>query len=253
VRRILVLVVGIAGCQGALPPLREAIQPGRDPFVVFVGGTSRAGGDLYAVPAGGGATLQITYSGVGEMRPALAPDGGAVAFLRGASLRDSAPGTVWVMNLLSGNERRLSLPKDAAPPERVGWMDGGRTLVVAAGKAIYRFDAPPAGARARDIPAPDRARAESALAVLLGEPVFARVVPCGGGDDLCVVSAGAAGAPAPLAAGARDPARWGRDSVAYLAGGALLVRPLGPGRERRVQMTGAPRGVRQITVFPGPR
>jgi hypothetical protein len=252
VKAALLLPLGLAACQGALPPLRDAIQPGEDPFVLFVGGTGRAGGDLYAAPAGGGPTLQITYSGVGEMRPALAPDGGAVAFLRGESLRDSVPGTVWVMNLLSGNERRLALPKGAAPPDQVGWMDGGRTLVVAAGGVLYGAPAPPASDAAQPIPAPARARAESALAVLLGEPAFARVVRCGGGHDLCVVSAGDTGAPALLAAGARDPARWGGDSVAYLAGGVLLVRPLGPGRERRVHIGGAPKGLRQVTVFPGP-
>jgi hypothetical protein len=68
-----------------------------------------------------------------------------------------------------------------------------------------------------------------------------------------VATPGDTGAPVLLAAGARDPARWGRDSVAYLAGGALLVRPLGPGRERRVEVSGAPKAVRQITVFPGAR
>lgn len=248
-----VLLLGVAACQGALPPLREAIQPGKDPFVVFVGGTGRAGGDLYAAPAGGGPALQITYSGVGEMRPALAPDGGAVVFLRGESLRDSAPGTVWVMNLLSGNERQLSLPRGVATPEQVGWMDGGRTVVVAAGDVLYRVPAPPASGAAQPIPAPERARAESALAVLLGQPVFARAVRCGGGDDLCVVGPGDTGTPAPLVAGARDPARWGGDSVAYVAGGVVLVRPLGPGRERRMHISGAPKGLRQITVFPGPR
>ena len=104
------LLVALGGCRGTLPPLRGEIEPGKDPFVIFVGGTSQAGGDLYAVPAGGGSALPITYSGVGEMRPALAPDGGAVAFIRGASLRDTSPGTVWVMNLLNGAERQLRLP-----------------------------------------------------------------------------------------------------------------------------------------------
>ena len=252
-RAALGLVAGLTACQGALPPLREAIEPGQDPFVVFVGGTERAGGDLYAVPAAGGEALQMTYSAVGEMRPALAPDGGAVAFLRGASLRDSMPGTVWVLNLLSGNERQLRLPKGSPPPERVGWTDGGRGLVVSAGENLWRFASPPASGGAQPVNPPERAQAESALAVLLGDPVFARVVPCGGGEDLCVASAGDPGPPAPLAAKARDPARWGSDSVAYLAGGVLRVRPLGPGRERRVPVSGAPKGVRQITVFPGPR
>ena len=247
----MVALLALGACEGTLPPLRNAIEPGREPFVIFVGGRGRAGGDLYAVPAAGGATVRLTYSGVGEMRPALAPDGGAVAFLRGGSLRDSTPGTVWVMNLLSGSERRLALPRGAGPPERVGWMEGGRSLVVEAGGALYRFAAPPASGAGRAVPAAERARAESALAVRLGEPVFGLAVRCGNGEDLCVAGGGDSGAPALLARGARDPARWGRDSVAYLAGGMLLVRPLGPGRERRVELRGAPPAPRHITVFAG--
>jgi hypothetical protein len=246
-----VLLAGLLACRGALPPLRGEIEPGKDPFVVFVGGTGQAGGDLYAVAAGGGAALPITYSGVGEMRPALAPDGGAVAFIRGASLRDTTPGTVWVMNLLSGAERQLRLPKGSSPPDRVGWTDAGRTLVVRAGSALWRFAAPPAAGDAEPVPPAERARAESALAVVLGEPAFAHVVPCRDVRDLCVV--GDTGAPAPLVRGARDAARWGADSVAYIAGGSLLVRPLGPGRERRVVVSSAPKSPRQITVFAGRR
>ena len=60
-------------------------------MVVFVGGDGAGGGDLYAVPTAGGRAIPITFSTVGEMRPALSPDGGAVAFLRAGSLTDSAP------------------------------------------------------------------------------------------------------------------------------------------------------------------
>jgi len=105
--------MGLMGACGSLPPLRGHIEVGSDPFVIFVGGTSRAGGDLYAVPGAGGSAVPVTFTAVGEMRPALAPNGGAVAFLRGATLRDSTPGTVWVMNLLSGAERQIALPRGA--------------------------------------------------------------------------------------------------------------------------------------------
>ncbi|HYC32912.1 MAG TPA: hypothetical protein VEB59_11540 [Gemmatimonadales bacterium] len=246
-----VLLLALSGCEGVLPPLRGELEPGKDAYVVFVGGTAQAGGDLYAVAASGGNALPLTYSGVGEMRPVLAPDGGAVAFLRGASLRDTTPGTVWVMNLLNGRERQLELPKGADAPERVGWADGGRALIVRAGGRLYRFTAPPATGRGEPVPRAASAAAESALAVLLGEPAFARAVPCASPEDLCVL--GDTGAPALIARGARDPARWGRDSVAYVAGGTILVRPLGPGRERRVRVSGAPRAPRQITVFAGGR
>lgn len=245
------MVAALAGCGGALPPMRGEIEPGKDGYVVFVGGTGRAGGDLYAVSTGGGTPLELTYSAVGEMRPALSPDGGAVAFLRGASLRDTTPGTVWVMNLLDGSERQLRLPKGAPPPDRVAWMAGGGGLVVRARDQLYRFDAPPAEGRPGEVTGLARAAAESALGVLLGDPVFARAIPCPAAGDLCVV--GDTGSPTLLAGGARDPARWGPDSVGYVVGGAILVRPLGPGRERRVPMHGGPGSVRQITVFPGAR
>ena len=245
------LLVALGGCRGTLPPLRGEIEPGKDPFVIFVGGTSQAGGDLYAVPAGGGSALPITYSGVGEMRPALAPDGGAVAFIRGASLRDTSPGTVWVMNLLNGAERQLRLPKGAPRPVQVGWEQDGRSVVVRAGDGLYRVPAPPASGGAKPVAAVDRERAESAVSVILGEPAFARVIPCARRNDLCLV--GDTGAPALMVRDARDAARWGPDSVAYIVGGNLLVRPLGPGHERRVLVANAPRAPRQLTVFPGTR
>jgi hypothetical protein len=244
-----VALIALLGCDGTLPPLRGEIEPGRDAYVVFVGGTGQAGGDLYAVAASGGAALPLTYSGVGEMRPAMAPDGGAVAFLRGASLRDTTPGTVWVMNLLNGRERQLELPKGAARPEQVGWAEGGRVLVVRAGDRLYRFAAPPAEGKGVPVAGPARAAADSALAVLLGSPAFARAIPCADPADLCVV--GDTGAAALLARGAHDAARWGTDSVAYVADGVILVRPLGPGRERRVQISNAPRAPRQITAYAG--
>ena len=152
-------VVGLLGGCGSLPPLRGHIEVGSDPFVVFVGGTSRAGGDLYAVPGAGGSAIPLTYSAVGEMRPALAPNGGSVAFLRGATLRDSTPGTVWVMNLLSGAEREIALPPEAAPPSRVGWNQAGTELVIQAGDRLYRSPVPPAGESAAPVPAAERVRA----------------------------------------------------------------------------------------------
>jgi hypothetical protein len=217
--------------------------------VVFVGGTGAAGGDLYAVPASGGEVVQLTYSGVGEMRPAISPDGGAVAFLRSGSLTDSTPVSVWVMNLLSGTERGVKLPRGTGAPARVGWADEGRSLVIEAGAQLYGAPAPPDASNGSMLPRAGRARAESSLAVLVGRPAFARVMPCQDPRDLCV--ADDTGAPVLLAAGARDAARWGADSVAYFRGDNLLVRPLGPGRERRVEMRNPPPSPRQATVFSG--
>lgn len=239
----------ISACEGGFLPLRGMFEVGRDPMVVFVGGEGPSGGDLYALLATGGRPVPITFTAVGEMRPAVAPDGGAVVFLRAGSLDDSLPASVWVLNLTNGAERRIELPEDAGRPERVGWTDAGRALVISAGEALYRAAAPPVDGPARPIAGAGRAAAESALAVLLGNPVFARAVPCANGEDLCL--AGDTGLPAILARGAREPARWGDDSVAYLVGDRLVVRPLGAGRARVVNWSGVPVRPRQLSMYPG--
>jgi hypothetical protein len=238
----------LAACEGGFLPLRGKIEVGRDPMLVFVGGPAVAG-DLYALPASGGQAIAITFSPVAEMRPALAPDGGAVAFLRAGRLGDSVPAGVWVLNLGNGRERRIELPAGDAPPEQVGWSNDGRWLVVRAGGELYRAEPPPATGTVRAVPPTERAAAESVLAVLLGRPAFARVVSCEQAEDLCVV--GDTGSPTLLAPDARDPTRWGDDSVAYLQGDRVVVRPLGPGRTRRVEWTGVPVSPRQLSMFAG--
>lgn len=246
---VLALAAGLAACSGTLPPLRGQMEVGRDGYAVFVAGGGPSGGDLYAVHLEGGPVVPITFSTVGEMRPALSPDGSMLAFLRGASLRDSTPGSVWVMNLLSGAERQVELPRGAGVPRQVGWSLDGRSLVVAAGGGLYRSSAPPARLEAGRVSEEEQAAAESALAVLLGRPAFARVVPCAEPGALCVT--GDSGTPGLLARGARDPARWGDDSVMFFVGDAVEIRPLGPGRARRLSWHGAPGRPRQMTVFLG--
>ncbi len=96
--------------------------------------------------------------------------------------------------------------------------------------------------------AAERPAAESSLAVLLGDPVFARVVPCTEPGALCIQPD--TGAPALLARSARDALAWGPDSVAYFVGDEVEIRPLGAGRIRRLDM-GAPPRPRQMTAFMG--
>jgi hypothetical protein len=225
------------------------MEIGTDPYAVFVGG-SGANSDLYAVRADGGKPVAITFTNVAELRPALSPDGGAVAFLRGASLRDSTPSSVWVMNLLSGSERELNLPKDAGRPLQVGWEPGGTSLILRAERGLYRVDAPPPPPAPRVVTNHESTRAESTLAVRLGNPVFATVVPCETADDLCVRAAGGTGL---LARRAHDAARWGDDSVAFFVGNELEIRPLARGRPRRLTWTDVPEAPRQLTFFPGKR
>jgi hypothetical protein len=236
-----------AACEATLPPLRGKIEVGSEAYAVFVGGTGLAS-DLYAVRSDGGPAYPLTFTPVAEMRPALSPDGVMVAFLRGKSLRDSIPATVWILNLLSGTDRELRLPKGAGLPLQVGWLRDRTSLIVYTDRGYYVAD-PPAGSNARAVPESQRAEAESAVAVLLGDPVFARVVPCRTADALCVV--GDTGSPGLLVRGARDPLRWGPDSVAFLLGARLEIRPLGPGRPRRLTWSNLPENPRQVSFFEG--
>ena len=247
--RFLLLTPFLLAC-GTLPPLRDKIDVGRESYAVFVGGSGMSG-DLYAVRANGGPVYQITFTTVAELRPALAPNGSDVAFLRGVSLRDSTPASLWVMNLLNGAERELSLPKEAGPPGRVAWTPDGSGLIVQAGNQLYRLNAPPDRANARPVPAEERAAAESTLAVLLGDPVFARVVPCKRSEDLCVISR--SGRSGILAQAASDPVRWGTDSVGFFAGDLLQIRPLARGRPRLLHWSQSPARPRQVTYFQAPR
>ena len=238
----------LTACEGTLPPLRGKAEVGRDAYAVFVGGSGTSS-DLYAVRGDGGPAIPLTYTPVAELAPALAPNGWAVAFLRARSLRDSTPATVWLLNLLSGADRELRLPKGAGAPRQVGWSRDGGSLVVRAEGGLYRLDAPPAKPEPRPVPEAERAAAESSLAVLLGNPVFARVVPCQTPGELCV--AGDSGAPGFLARGAQQAVRWGPDSVALLIGEMLEIRPLGRGRPRRLTWSQLPENPRQMTYFEG--
>lgn len=244
------LTLLLLSCDPTLPPLRGKMAIGSDPYAVFVGG-GPFNGDLYAVRPDGGPAVPITFTSVAELRPALSPDGTRLAFLRGASPDDSTPASAWVMNLRTGSERELLLPKGAARPERIGWARDGKTVIVATPDELYRVRPPPGRADAQSITEPERAAAESSLAVLLGDPVFTRVVPCEKKRDLCLV--GTSGRPALLATSVRDPLRWGGDSVAFFVGDRLQIRPLDRGRPRLLLMTNAPERPRGMTFFPGKR
>jgi hypothetical protein len=240
----------LLACEGTLPPLRGKAEVGRDAYAVFVGGNN-VSSDLYAVRGDGGSPIPLTYTPVAELAPALAPDGGTVAFLRARSLRDSTPATIWLLNLLSGADRELRLPRNAGPPRRVGWSRDGRSLVVRADGGLYRIEVPPEKPEPRLVPPAERAAAESSLGVLLGDPAFARVVPCKVPGELCVL--GDTGGSGFLARGARQAVRWGPDSVALLIGERVEIRPLGPGRPRRLSWSQLPENPREMTFFEGKR
>jgi hypothetical protein len=243
-------MTSVLACDATLPPLRGKAEIGRDAYLVFVGGNSTSS-DLYAVRGDGGASVPLTYTPVAELAPELAPDGASVAFLRARALGDSVPATVWVMNLLSGADRELPLPKGAGAPTELGWSRDGTWLFVRTGKGIYRLTPPPLKPESQLVTAAARPAAESSLAVLLGDPAFARVVRCQQVDELCVVAE--SGGPGFLARGAQQALRWGPDSVALLIDRMVEIRPLGPGRPRRLSWSNLPEHPRQLTFFPGRR
>jgi hypothetical protein len=230
--------------------MRGQAEVGRDAYAVFVGGSGLSS-DLYAVRDDGGPAIPLTYTPVAELDPAVSPNGGMVAFLRARSLSDSTPATVWVLNLLSGADRELELPKGAGAPLQLGWTQDGTSIIVRAERGLYRLSASSSHVASGPVLEAERALAESSLAVLLGDPVFARVVPCQTAGELCVKAD--SGAPGFLARGAEQALRWGPDSVALLIGQRLDIRPLGPGRPRRLAWSRLPEHPRQVTFFPGRR
>ncbi len=241
------LALGGLACSGTLPPLRGEIEVGTESYAVVAAGANAASGDLYAVRASGGSVIPITFSTVGEMGPVLSPDGRRLAFLRGRLVGDSTPGSVWILDLLSGGEREVRLPRQAGTPSRVGWSRDGAGLTVAAGAALYRAHVPDRSSHeAEPVPPADRAGADSTLAVLLGDPVFARVVPCAEPDALCVATDSGTG---PLAEHAYAASRWGSDSVAFLTDGLIEVRPLGPGKARKLEWSGVPGRALELTAY----
>ncbi len=243
--RAAIAVLLVSACAG-LSPLRGRAVVGRDAYVIFVGDGPGGQADLFAVRADGGPVFQITFTSVVEAAPALSPDGGTVAFLRGRTTGDSVPVALWALNLLSGAERELPLPAGAGA-DRVGWSADGKLIYVRAGSTRYVVHAPPAAAPARILGEVERAAADSSFAVLLGDPPFGRAVPCD--HALCVQ--GDSGAPSRFAENAHDAARWGADSVGFFSGADLVVRPLGTGRVRRVEWSAAPARPREMTVFLG--
>lgn len=220
------------------------LAPGEEPIVVFVGEAGDGSTDLFAVSAGGGTVYQLTYNRPVESRPALSPDGAAVAFLRRPLRDDGAGAEVTVMNLLNAAERQLPLPAEAGAPVAVAWSRDGRALLARTGTGIWRLDAPPADPAPRALAGAEATAADSLLGILLGSPAFARVEPCEAGG-FCVRTA--EGELGPLTATGREPFRWGADSVAWFDGERIEVRPLGPGRSRHLIWTQPPRNPREAT------
>ncbi len=244
-------MVGLAalGCRGTLSPLSNRLAVGQEAYVVFVATGEGGAGDLYASSAGGGPVFPISYTRVDESAPALSPDGVSLAFIRSRSTSDTLTRSVWVMNLLSGEERELPPVEPDSRPMRLGWSTDGKVIYIRTDRGIGAANAPPSAPEPKALGA-DTAAADTALGVWVGQPVFAGVGPCPTGDALCVFPG--ASAPQAMAPGSHDPVRWGGDSLGYFVGADLFVRPLGPGAQRRLTWAPPPSRPREPTYFGPP-
>ena len=241
-------VLVLAAC-APLAPMRHRIEAGRDAYVVFVADAPDGRGDLWAMTTGGGEPVQLTFSLPAESGPALSADGDVVAFLRARSAADTVHRRVWLLNLLNGAEREMSLPPGAGAPEQVAWL--GRTrLAVRTTAGTWLMQAPPAAPDAGRAGLAEAAAADSAFAVWVGDPPFARIATCTAGTGLCVL--GDSGESS-LAPDGRGPIHWGADSIAFVEGGELVVRPAGPGRARGVRLPEKLAEPREFTAFLGRR
>jgi hypothetical protein len=234
--------------------MRHRIEAGQETYAVLVADAPDGRGDLYAMTGVGSDLVQLTFTLPAEWRPRLSPSGDVVAFLRSRDQADTLRTTVWLLNLLNGAERQVVLPDSSGTPRDLAWADDGQALLVQAGDVTWSLSvppAPPSAARLDSPRAPTPAR--SGFPIRVGTPTFATIAPCADGIELCVYPD--SGQPAALAAGAREAFRWGGDSVAYVLEGAVVVRPLGPGRSRSVRWREGLRNPREFDAFvpTGPR
>lgn len=232
-------LAGAAACN--LSPLNNRLRVGEESFVAFLGEGIDGNTDIFVSPAGGGTVLQLTFTPLVERFPALAPHGDAIAFVRA---RDTLPATkqdLVVMNLLNGADRSVPLPADAGRITAIGWARDGAALYARTDRqgatATWRVAMPPTEAVAVAVTGDALAAADSAFAAWIGDPPFARLLPCAS-RGVCVI--GASGDTTVLAAEGREPFSWGADSIAWFEGDALLVRGAGPGSARRLTWTRPP-------------
>jgi WD40-like Beta Propeller Repeat len=240
-------VAFISSC--SFSPISHRIKVGEEPFIIFVGEGVDHNTDLFAVPAGGGSVAQLTFTPLIERGPRLSPTGDVVAFLRMRDTLPGAPREVVLMNLLGGGEVTLTLPADAGLAQALSWSRDGRALYVRTDHGDWQAAAPPAAPLVTTVAAADSAVVDSAFDIWLGDPRFARVISCGDGG-LCIL--GPKGDTTSLAPKGHDPIRWGGDSVAWFQDGGLVVRSLGPGRERHVTWTNSPDHPHDGSYTPGP-
>lgn len=235
----------LSACRG-VSPLGQRIPVGTAPFVIVAGEGTDGQTDLFALDATGGEVVRLTFTRDRESAVSLHPAGVVVAFLRrDAGAGDSSAAVLVALNLINSSEREAPVPGEIGVARRIGWSGDGSRLFVLGDSGIAASGAPPAPmAFARvDTAGAEWPAADSATAVILGTPAFARLETCAkdcissAAMPWCVVSAN--GLKTELGR-VVSPFRWGSDSVAYTEGASLVVRPLGGGRSRIVEWSRAP-------------
>ncbi len=228
-----------AACGGFISPLKNRLAVGEESYLVFVGDGENGQGDLFAVSTGGGVVYQVTYSRVAEGHPALSPDGRRLAFTRARRAADTTDRAIWIMNLDDGAEHEVPALPGGAQPVRLAWnADGTRLFIATTDRSLVY-------ATGDDTVVDGGPDARFGLETRAGVLPGVAVTPCGE-NALCLPGEDGLDT---LARPARDPLRWGGDSLAYFVKDELYVRPLAGGRVRLVPWRDAPPHPRQPTVF----
>jgi hypothetical protein len=234
-----------AGC--TVTPLTNKLDPGSDPMVLVVGEGRDGQTDLFAAAAAGGRFIRLTFTRPVEAAPALSPAGTAVAFVRARTPADTTAWDLVVLDLLTAGERSQPVPAGGLPVAALGWSPDGARLYLRGGGVVLATPAPPAALALAPVPDAERPRADSATRALLGAPAFAELARCG--DEPCAVTAG--GDTTRFGARTAGAFAWGADSIGLLRDGTIEVRPLGGGRTRRPDWSGAPDRLRMAAYHPG--
>ena len=236
----------LSGCTGSLSPLSHKLELGQEPYFVFAADGEAGEGDLFASPAAAGQLFQVTFTRLDERLPRLSPDGSLLAFVRSPSRSDSARSEIWVMNLINGAERRVAEP-GAINPVALAWATDSRSLYVESATGVFVVAAPPERPSVHTAEGVERSRADTAMLVLVGDPPIGAVQQCAGGEGLCIRHND--GSEDLLDGGARWPAVWAPDSLAYEINGDFVVRPLAGGTTRVLRWTRPVSHAREMSYF----
>ncbi|HKP30816.1 MAG TPA: hypothetical protein VJU15_15495 [Gemmatimonadales bacterium] len=244
----------LAACRG-VSPLGERIPVGTGPFAIIVGEGADNQTDLFAFEASGGEVVRLTFTRGREAAAALHPAGVVVAFLRrDPGTSDSSAASLVALNLLNSSEREAPVPAEIGVARRIGWSPDGSRIFVLGDSGIAMSTAPPTAMAfvPVDTASADWPAADSATAVLFGTPAFARLETCAkdcigsAAMPWCVVTP--SGTKTELGR-VVSPFRWGSDSLAYIEGNDLIVRPLGGGKSRVMEWSRAPLKPRDGTYW----